>query len=329
MSRQKQYHGVVVPMITPFGEDGDVDLVAAEKIVEHIIKGGASAFVLGTTGEAASIGLQAKVRLARCVVKQTAGRRQIYAGIADNCLANSVEMSRQFSALGVDVAVAHVPNYYPLSEEDIAAYFEQLADKSDLPLMLYNIPITTGMSIPVSTIDRLSVHPNIVGLKDSENNLERLQEATARWRDRRDFVYMMGCSALCDAALSLGADGIVPGAGNIAPSLFVSLCEAAAKGQKSQAKRLQACADQISGTFQNGRILSQSLPVLKAQMHLLGLCDMHVLSPFNPVTSQQFEALKMQMPCLKTIMNERPGSVPKTDRARLGRIQDIPKAAGH
>ena len=304
MSKQKKYQGVVVPMITPFGEDGDVDLAATEKVTEHIIEGGASAFVLGTTGEAASISLQAKVRLAECVVRQVGGRRKVYAGIADNCLANSLEMSRQFACLGVDVAVAHVPYYYPLSEEDMAAYFERLADQSDLPVMLYNIPITTGMSIPVPAIDRLSVHPNIVGLKDSENNLERLQDATTRWKDRRDFVYLTGCSALCDAALSLGADGIVPSAGNIAPSLFVSLCEAAAEGQTSRARRLQACADQISGTFQNGRTLSQFLPVLKAQMHLMGLCDTHVLPPLNPVTSQQLEELKVQIPRLKAIMND-------------------------
>lgn len=329
MSKQKKYHGVVVPMITPFGEDGDVDLAATEKVTEHIIKGGASVFVLGTTGEAASISLQAKVRLVECVVRQAAGRRKVYAGIADNCLANSLEMSRQFACLGVDVAVAHVPYYYPLSEEDMAAYFERLADQSDLPVMLYNIPITTGMSIPVPAIDRLSVHPNIVGLKDSENNLERLQDATQRWKDRQDFVYMMGCSVLSDKALSLGADGIVPGAGNVTPSLFVALYRAATQGRAVQAKRLQACADQISGMFQKGRILSQSLPVLKALMHLLDLCDVHVLPPFTQVGSDTLEELRAQIPRIKTIIHESQTAVPKMDRARADRIKDIRKTAGH
>ncbi len=329
MSKQKRYHGVVVPMVTPFGEDGDVDLAAAEKITEHIIKGGASVFILGTTGEAASIGLQAKTRLVKTVVKQNAGRTKVYAGIADNCLSNSIDMSRQFASLGMDVAVAHVPNYYPLSEDDITAYFEQLADKSDLPLMLYNIPITTGMSIPVPAIDRLSGHPNIVGLKDSENNLERLQDATTRWKDRQDFVYMMGCSVLCDAALSLGADGIVPGAGNVVPSLFFALYEASVQGRDQDAKRLQACANQISGMFQNGRILSQSLPVLKAIMYLLGFCDVHVLPPFGRVTPQEIEALKLQMSDLKALMNGRVNSIPKTNKALINRIQDIPKISKH
>ena len=316
-------------MVTPFEEDGGVDLAAAERIVEYIVKSGASVSILGTTGEAASICLKDKVRLVECVVEQTAGRREVYAGIADNCLANSIEMSRQFASLGAQVSVAHVPNYYPLSADDMAAYFERLADKSDLPVMLYNIPVTTGMSIPVPVIDRLSVHANIVGLKDSENNLERLQDALTRWKDREDFVYMMGCSVLSDKALSLGADGIVPGAGNIAPSLFVALCRAATQGQAVQAKRLQACADQISGMFQNGRILSQSLPVLKALMHLLGLCETHALPPFNPVGPETLDELKTQLPRIKTIMNELQNAVPKTSRVPLDRIQDIQKKAGH
>lgn len=325
MDEPKKYHGVVVPMITPFKEDGDVDLTAAARITEHIVKGGASAFVLGTTGEGASIGPDAKARLVDCVVRQVSGRRPVYAGIADNCLANSIEMSRQFASLGADVGVAHVPNYYPLSEEDIVAYFLQLADKCDLPLMLYNIPVTTGVSVSVPAIDRLSLHPNIVGLKDSENNLERMQDAAARWKERLDFAYVMGCSVLSDAALSKGADGIVPGAGNIAPSLFVSLYKAATQGQTSQARRLQACGDEISGMFQQGRILSQSLPVLKAIMHLLGLCDVHVLSPFTPVDSETLEDVRKLMPRLKTIMNERFDPIAK---ARGERIQDISKRVG-
>jgi len=329
MGKQKNYHGVVVPMITPFGEGGDVDLAAAEKIVEYIVKGGASAFILGTTGEAASISLHDKIRLVKRVVKQKAGRMKIYAGIADNCLENSIDMSRQFAGLGVDVAVAHVPNYYTLSADDMAAYFEQLADKSDLPVMLYNIPITTNMSIPLPAIDRLSVHPNIVGLKDSENNLDRLQDSTQRWKDRQDFVYMMGCSVLSDKALCLGADGIVPGAGNIAPSLFLELYEASVQGRDKEARQLQACADQISGMFQNGRILSQSLPVLKAIMHFLGFCDVHVLPPFARVTPQEMEALKLQMPHLRTLMNGQVKSIPKAKKAPSSRIQDIPKTTKH
>ena len=325
MDEPKKYHGVVVPMITPFKEDGDVDLAAAAKIAEHIVKGGASAFVLGTTGEGASIGPDAKARLVDCVVTQVGGRRPVYAGIADNCLVNSIEMSRQFSSLGADVGVAHVPNYYPLSQGDVAVYFQRLADACHLPLMLYNIPITTGISVPISVIDELSLHRSIVGLKDSENNLERMHDATARWKDREDFSYLMGCSVLSDAALSRGADGIVPGAGNIAPAIFAALYRAAVQGQSAQAKRLQACSDQISGMFQKGRILSQSLPALKAIMHLLGLCELHVLPPFSPVDSQTLNDLEALMPRLKTIMKEQIDPIPKPDKASVPRIQDVHK----
>ena len=86
--------------------------------------------------------------------------------------------------------------------------------------------------------------------------------------------------------------------------------------------------DEISGMFQQGRILSQSLPVLKAIMHLLGLCDVHVLPPFSPVDSQTLEEIRKLMPRLKTLMNERLDPIPKTDKVRGERIQDIPKRVG-
>lgn len=323
MSKQKTCGGVVVPMITPFRADGDVDLAAAARITEHLVTGGASVFVLGTTGEAVSIDIQTKVRLAKAVVAQNAGRMKVYAGISDNCLTNSLDMARQFSSLGVDVAVAHVPNYYPLAERDVVQYFEQLADKSMLPLMLYNIPMTTGISVSLRAIDQLSHHPNIVGLKDSEKNLVRLQEATTRWKGR-DFSYLTGCGALCWTALTLGADGIVPGAGNIAPALFGELYEAAVQGRKRDADQLQVYADQIADVFLQGRIISQALPVLKAIMHLLGFCDLHVLPPLSRVTSQQIEELKAHVQRLKALTKERAHALPNLETP-LSRIQDVPQ----
>lgn len=299
----KRYQGVVVPMVTPFTADGEVDLVAAGRIINHIVATGASIFVLGTTGEAPSIAPDEKTRLVKASVQQNAGRTTTYAGISDTCVAVSVDLARQYTDLGVDVVVAHVPCFYPLPDEDVLRYFEYLADQSPLPLILYNMPAMTKMSLSLSIIDQLSHHPNIVGLKDSENNTRRLTEALVLWRDRPDFVHMTGCAVLSTTALFQGSDGIVPSAANLAPALFCRLYEAARNGDTELAGRLQACADGIADIYCKDRLLSQSLPVFKAIMSVFDFCGPHVLPPLRTLTVEQIRELKDKIPILEAMIN--------------------------
>ena len=292
MVKYKKYRGVVVPMVTPFTKDGGIDLAAAERIVEHIVASGASLFALGTTGEGNSISFSAKAQLIETVVKKNAARTETYAGISDNCLATSVEMAKQFFDLGVDVVVAHVPSYYPLTSDDILSYYEDLAGGVPGPLMLYNIPITTGVSIPLEVIDQLSRLPTIIGLKDSARDGDRLKQAVDTWKDREDFSYLVGCTSLSTAALARGADGIVTSVGNIAPGLFCKLYNAVLDGNLDEAERCQRCANDIGDVFQKDRILSQALPTLKAIMHVLGFCEPKVLPPLRELTAEQIQTLR-------------------------------------
>lgn len=305
--RQK-YRGVVVPMVTPFTSHGDIDLDAAERIIDHIAgssppsAGGACLFALGTTGEAASISFSSKARFVDTVVKKSRhssrrsgperGRTIIYAGVSDNCLATSADMAKQFFDLGVDVVVAHVPSYYPLTSDDILGYYENLAERVPGPLMLYNIPMTTGVSVPLEVIDRLSYLQTIIGLKDSDNDLNRMKQAIALWKDREDFSYLCGCTALNMTALAMGADGIVPSVGNIVPDLFVRLYHAVLCGNLEQAERCQKRANDISDIFQKNKTLGQSLPILKAIMHVMGFCEPKVLPPLRDLTADQIRAIR-------------------------------------
>lgn len=282
-------------MVTPFTAHGDIDLDAAEKIAEHIIKSGACPFALGTTGEAASISYSAKAKLIDTVVKKNARRTMTYAGISDNCLATSVDMAKQFFDLGVDVVVANVPSYYPLTGDDILSYYEALAERVAGPLMLYNIPITTGVTITLEVIDRLSHLPTIIGLKDSVNDTDRAKQAISLWKDREDFSYLMGCTSLSKTALAIGADGIVPSVGNIVPDLFVKLYNAVLNSDLDEAEQCQRCADNISDVFQKNKTLSQSLPILKGIMHILGFCEPKVLPPLRDLTADQIQALRKTM----------------------------------
>jgi dihydrodipicolinate synthase/N-acetylneuraminate lyase len=292
MVKEKKYHGVVIPMVTPFTANGDIDMDAAGRIVEHIAGAGACPFALGTTGEAASIRYSVKAEFVETVVKKHAHRTIVFAGISDNSLANSVELAKQFFDLGVDVVVAHVPSYYPLTGDDILGYYEKLAGRIGGPLMLYNIPITTGVTIPLEVIDRLSSIATIIGLKDSVNDVERAREAIALWKDREDFSYLMGSTPLSRTALALGADGVVPSVGNVVPDLFCKLYNAVLNGNSDEAEQCQRLADGVSDIFHKNRNLTQALPVLKAMMHILGFCGPKVLPPLRDLTAEQISALR-------------------------------------
>ena len=292
MVREKKYHGVVVPMVTPFTQAGDIDLDAAEKITEHITSSGACPFALGTTGETASIHASAKLEYVKTVVKKTARRTLTYAGIIDNCLATSTEMAENFFEASVDVVVACVPSYYPLTGEDIIYYFENLARQTSGPLMLYNIPITTGISIPLEVFDKLSLLPKVIGLKDTIRDIDRIKKAAELWKDREDFSYLCGSTPLSMAALAVGADGIVPSVGNIAPELFMTLYNSVQAGDMEQAKQYQRRSDAIGDIFQKNKGLSESLPMLKAIMHVMGFCGPKVLPPLRDLDADQIEALR-------------------------------------
>lgn len=279
MSGAKKYRGVVVPMITPFTTEGKIDIPATERIVEHLISGGCLPFILGTTGEFACVPVSERAGFVEATVKTVAGRTLTYAGIASNCFAETVDAAKRYADLGIDCVVANLPSYYPLVPENMLRYFEKLADSVPAPLMLYNITITTHMSIPLDIVEKLSHHPNIVGLKDSEKNEERFEEALGKWKDRMDFAHFTGTAALCTMALLRGSDGIVPSTANFVPQLYKDLYDAAISGDIDKANELQDKNAALGLIYQKGRVLSQSLPALKVIMDELGLCGPSVLPP--------------------------------------------------
>ena len=294
-NRTKKYHGVVVPMITPFNEDGSIDESGASRVTEFLLENGVYPFILGTTGESASIPESEKLRYVEAVAKAVNGRTTLYAGISRNCLANAVEASKRYADLGVDVVVAHLPSYYPISKDYMLGYYEMLSERIPLPLVVYNILATTHHSIPLEVVEILSHHPNIVGLKDSERDEDRLKRAVEMWGERADFAHFVGWGAKCTDALLMGSDGIVPSTGNITPKMFHQLYTSATNSHPEDAKRLQAETDAVAELYQKGKLLSESLAALKVMMKILGLCESWVLPPLQAMSSEAEKELLNRM----------------------------------
>ncbi len=295
---RKRFSGVVVPMVTPVTQDGKGDEAGLLRIANLIAKAGAEPFVFGTTGEASSISGDEKLRLTAALCDEYAGKMDIYAGIAGNCFEESVDLAKRFADLGVNAAVANLPSYYELEDEQMLRYFEALADAVPLPLIIYNIPSTTRMSIPLEAVDILSKHDNIVGLKDSERGEKRLGEAIERYKDRLDFSHFVGWAAQSRNALALGSDGLVPSSGNLIPKMYCDLYYAVLAGDMDLADDLQAKTDSISLIYQKDRPLGKALACLKVLLDEMGLCGKSMWPPLSDINGDEEAVLRSRVGAL-------------------------------
>jgi dihydrodipicolinate synthase/N-acetylneuraminate lyase len=279
MSGKKKYTGVIVPAVTPLTEKLQIDEAAVSRLFNLFYQHNISPFILGTTGEAASLTLQLKKDYVQAAGKNKKMGSLLYAGIGSNVLAESIDFASYCSFHAVDVVVATLPSYYGLTEKQMLKYFTTLADNISLPLFIYNIPATTHMSIPLPVIDELSKHKNIVGLKDSERSEERMLQSLQLWKDRKDFHYILGWAAKSADSLLNGADGLVPSTGNLYPAIYADMIKAFETGDKNKMYAMQKLSDDYGALYQSNRTLGESLHALKLLMKEKGLCEEYVMPP--------------------------------------------------
>ena len=301
--KQKKYHGVVVPMVTPVTKEGRLDVKAVETIIHFFAHAGVSPLLMGTTGEGNSVSQADGLLLVQTAVKAAPEAMTIYAGLTGNCFSEQLTQAKAYTQAGADVIVATLPTYYALTPEQMENYYRTLADhlaSLPAPLMLYNILATTHMSIPVDVIRRLADLPNIVGLKDSERDLDRMVQCIDLARGREDFAYFCGWAAQSAHSLELGGDGIVPSTGNYVPAMFRQLYDAAVSGDMDTANRLQYETNEIAKIYQKDRTLGQSLAALKVMMQTKGLCEPWMLMPLNRLNVDEARDIATKLQTVKS-----------------------------
>ena len=288
-------------MVTPVNANGTLDTSAVARIITFFGQAGVSPLLMGTTGEGNSVSQADGLLMVETAVKarntldatpNTPHSTLIYAGLTGNCYAEQLRQAEAYTRAGADVIVATLPTYYALTAEQMENYYRSLADTIQGPLMLYNILATTHMSIPVDVIRRLADHPNIVGLKDSERDMERMEQCIDIARGRDDFSYFCGWAAQSAHSLALGGDGIVPSTGNYVPEMFQQLYEAAIAGDTAEANRLQTVTNEIAKIYQQDRTLGQSLAALKVMMQTKGLCEPWLLMPLTRLSNEEEANIK-------------------------------------
>ena len=292
MMNNSKYRGVVVPMVTPVTQEGQLDVEAVKRIINFFAENQVSPLLMGTTGEGNSVSQSDGLLFVETAAKAAAGRITIYAGLTGNCFAEQLTQAEAYTKAGADVIVATLPTYYALTPEQMENYYRTLADRITGPLMLYNILATTHMSIPVDVIRRLADHPNIVGLKDSERDLDRMAACIEIAKSHDDFAYFCGWAAQSAHSLELGGNGIVPSTGNYVPDMFCQLFDAAVSGDMETANRLQEETNEIAKIYQKDRTLGQSLAALKVMMQTKDLCDPWMLMPLCRLSVEEEKAIR-------------------------------------
>lgn len=283
-------------MVTPVTAQGDLDEASVRRVIDHLLQGGVNGiFVLGTTGESPSVPRPMRIKLVELTVKHANGRALVYAGVNDNCLADSAEAANRYYQAGVDAVVAPLPSYFPITPPEMHAWYTELLARVEGPLIAYNIPQTTRLSIPLEVIEKLVGHPRLVGFKDSERDEKRFATLLARLGGRSDFSIFIGLGDFMAEGLRKGAVGATPGIANLLPRACQQLYEAALA---NDSEKVAAAQKQImdGGTmYQRGRSISQMLSALKTVMSLRGLCGPDMLPPLQRLDDSEREKLRQEM----------------------------------
>jgi dihydrodipicolinate synthase/N-acetylneuraminate lyase len=282
--------GIIPPLATPLASIDTLDVPGLEKLIEHILGGGAHAlFILGTTGEGPALSYRLRRELIERVCTQVGSRVPILVGISDTAYAESLHLAEFSAKAGASAVVAATPFYFQLGQSDLLWLIESLSQASALPLYLYNQPALTKISFHPQTVARAAEMPNVWGVKDSSGQISYIKEVLALvGKKHPEFSILVGPEHLLAEALLLGAHGGVPGGANIFPTLPVRLYQAFLDGNREEMQKLQAQMVSIGAPIWTVDETEPGyLHRLKCALSLLGLCSGLPTWPYQPSTEEE------------------------------------------
>ena len=231
MPQHRMIGGVVPPVATPLDASGALDKVSLGRLVEHLIGGGVHAlFLLGSTSGVAFQGEAERARLLEAAMPMIRGRVPVLVGVIDPATERVIAHARVAKAMGADGLVVTAPFYTRTNQAEIRAHFRAVRQAVDLPIHAYDIPVSVHSKLEFDTLMDLARDGTVVGLKDSSGDENNFRDVILAARDIPGFSVMTGSERTADAAMLMGADGIVPGLGNVDPRGYVRLYDAAKRG---------------------------------------------------------------------------------------------------
>lgn len=279
---------VAVAMVTPFDSAGDFDEAASRKLAAHLVDGGCDELVLnGTTGESPTTTVEEKVALIRAVKDEVGDRAVIVAGAGTNNTRTSIELAKESAKAGADGLLVVTPYYSKPSQEGLKQHFTAVANATDLPVILYDIPGRSGIPIKPDTIRALAEHPRIKGMKEAKGDLA----SAAALIPETGLEYYSGDDSLNLPWLAVGACGFISVAGHIAPQLLRELKTSFEAGDLARAREINATLAPLYAA--QARLGGVSLS--KAALRLQGIEVGDPRLPQVAATPEQVEELRLEL----------------------------------
>ncbi|WP_282794014.1 dihydrodipicolinate synthase family protein [Streptomyces sp. CC224B] len=292
--------GVVPPVCTPLTPDNEVDVASLERLVDHLVGAGVDAlFVLGSSSEAAYLPDGHRAAVVSTVVRHVAGQLPVLAGAIDMTTLRVLDHVRAAAAAGAAGVVVTAPFYTRTHPAEIARHYRLVAERGGLPVFAYDLPVSVHTKLDPELVLELAGEGTLAGLKDSSGDdgaLRRVILGTrARTGDAPSFSVLTGSELTVDSALAMGADGVVPGLGNVDPDGYVRLYRAARAGdwQRARAEQERLCAlfrmVHVGSPARMGGS-SASLGAFKAALHLRGvIAHPTTAAPQIPLSPEETE----------------------------------------
>jgi len=281
--------GVIPPMISPLTTSRQVDAEAVDRVVDYVLAGGCSGlFVLGGVGEGAWLSTAQRGGIVEATVRATAGRAPVLVGLMLPGTAPAREAALQAADAGADALVVGSPYYFGVDAASQQRHVEAILSATTLPVLLYNIPQCTHAPLAREAVEVLSTEPRILGVKDSWGDLPYFQSLLTLKQRRPSFRVLQGHEHAAMASLLLGADGLIPGLGNVAPRVLVSLVRAARAGDIATCQRLHGEIFELTGMYTN----KAGLAGLYAACALLGLARNVPAEPWVAVGDADLPAIE-------------------------------------
>jgi 4-hydroxy-tetrahydrodipicolinate synthase len=283
------FEGLSTALITPF-RDGEIDEPALRGLVERQIEAGVDALVpCGSTGESATLSDAEHGRVVEIVVSATAGRALVLAGAGSNNTREAIGFTQHAKDAGADGALLISPYYNKPTQEGIYEHYRTVAQQTEFPLVVYNIPGRTGSNIAPSTMARLADVPHIVGVKEACGDINQIGEVIAQCSE--GFAILSGDDSMILPLIAIGGHGAISTSSNVAPGEVCDLVRAVRSNEMNRARQLHY---QLLPLFDVMFCETNPIPV-KTALALMGQVDAELRLPMTPITEANRERLQVTL----------------------------------
>jgi len=294
------FEGAYTAMVTPFDKNGAVDYDAFARLIEEQVSAGIDGIVpVGTTGESPTLSIEEHEKVIKQAVAISSGRVKVVAGTGANSTSEALELTRHALEAGADGTLQVTPYYNKPNQEGLYRHFSAVADLG-LPVVLYNVPGRSSREIAVSTIARLSKHPNVVSVKEAGGSVQRVSAIL----DACDIEVLSGDDALALPMMAVGARGVISVASNVIPAEVAGMIHAVLDGDMQKAQELHR---RFYPLFRDLFIDTNPIPV-KSAMAMMGLIEESYRLPLCEMAQDLRDTLRKTMEsvgCLKKTIDHR------------------------